>query len=93
MTYHPSFRVPHGVRETGIAHDRVVEFADATLQYADVGSGEPISMIHGTSTVDAVVVPSSLYEPLFEAYRVIRYYRVGYAGSTYVGDGVTVERS
>jgi pimeloyl-ACP methyl ester carboxylesterase len=69
-------------RSWDVVHDKFAPTRHGRLQYADVGQGEPVVLVHATNLVDSLVTPLSLYEPLFEQYRIISYYRAGYRGST-----------
>lgn len=68
-------------RAWDVVHDKVAPTRHGVLQYADVGSGEPVVLVHATNLVDSLVTPLRLYEPLFDQYRIISYYRAGYRGS------------
>src|SRR5262245_47425561 len=50
------------------------------LEYEVMGSGEPVLLIHGTG-VAATFYPA-MTEPSLRGYRLIRYHRRGFAGSS-----------
>jgi pimeloyl-ACP methyl ester carboxylesterase len=54
------------------------------LQYAVVGSGEPMLLIHGAHIADAL--QPLVTEPALERFQRIRYHRRGLGGSTYPVD-------
>ena len=59
---------------------------DLTLEYEDSGSGHPVVCIHGAFIADTFT--PLLSEPsLADRYRLIRYHRRGYAGSSAVVTG------
>ena len=60
------------------------------LEYEVRGTGEPVLLIHG-GAVAGTFAPL-LDEPALAGYRLIRYHRVGYAGSDRVAGPVTVGR-
>lgn len=53
---------------------------DGELEYESRGDGEPVLLIHGSHVADAFLPLMS--EPALDDYRLIRYRRRGYAGST-----------
>jgi pimeloyl-ACP methyl ester carboxylesterase len=69
-------------RSWDVPHDKFAPTRHGQLQYADVGQGEPVVLVHATNLVDSLVTPLRLYEPLFDNYRIISYYRAGYRGSS-----------
>jgi len=73
-----------------IEPDRVAEVGGASLRYFDHGQGEPVLMIHGTNLSDFVATPLQMHDGLYDRYRIISYYRAGYNGSTFEGDGVSI---
>lgn len=50
------------------------------LEYDIGGNGEPVLLIHGSHVADAFL-PLAKEPTIADAYRVIRYYRRGFAGS------------
>jgi pimeloyl-ACP methyl ester carboxylesterase len=57
------------------------------LEYEDRGEGEPVLLIHG-GVIAASYVPL-MREPALGTYRLIRYHRRGYAGSTKPAPGAS----
>ena len=55
---------PMGYFDKTVEHDAVAEVTGASLRYADLGSGEPVILIHGTSLADGVATPLRHYDPL-----------------------------
>src|SRR5437762_4156796 len=78
-------------REWNVDHDRRAKVSNAELRYAVLGIGEPIICIHGTSVSDSLITPLRLYQPLFDEYQLISYYRAGYNGSTLEKDTLSIE--
>ncbi|WP_199193188.1 alpha/beta fold hydrolase [Blastopirellula marina] len=78
-------------REWSVPHDRRVCISNAELRYADLGSGEPILCVHGTTVADSLITPLRFYPPLFEDYRLISYYRPGYNGSRLHQTSLSIE--
>jgi pimeloyl-ACP methyl ester carboxylesterase len=78
-------------RDAAYRPDREAKVGGASLRYFDKGEGEPVILIHGTSLCDSLSAPLQLYPPFYERHRVISYYRAGYGGSTFEGDGVSIE--
>jgi pimeloyl-ACP methyl ester carboxylesterase len=78
-------------REWNINHDQRVKVNNAELRYAVLGHGEPILCIHGTSIADSLITPLRFYQPLFEQYQLISYYRAGYNGSTLEKRSLSIE--
>lgn len=79
-------------RDWTLEPDRTVHVDGATLRYLVHGSGEPIVCIHGTSLADSLINPLQMYPDLFERFQIISYYRAGYNGSTFDGEGVSIEQ-
>lgn len=79
-------------RDWTLEPDRTARLDGATLRYLDHGTGEPVVCIHGTSLSDSLITPLRMYPDLFERFRIISYYRAGYNGSTFEGDGVSIEQ-
>lgn len=78
-------------REWNVEHDRRAKVSNAELRYAVLGSGEPILCIHGTSIADSLITPLRFYQPLFDEYQLISYYRAGYNGSTLEKNTLSIE--
>jgi pimeloyl-ACP methyl ester carboxylesterase len=78
-------------REWNVDHNRRAKVSNGELKYAVLGQGEPVLCIHGTSIADSLITPLRLYEPLFEQYQFISYYRAGYNGSTLDKDALSIE--
>ena len=55
--------------------------AGATLEYEVRGEGDPVLLIHG-SHIAASFLPLAAVPTLADHYRLIRYHRRGFAGST-----------
>jgi pimeloyl-ACP methyl ester carboxylesterase len=53
---------------------------DAALEYEIVGAGEPVVLIHGAFIAEAYAPLCA--EPALRGYRLVRYHRRGYAGSS-----------
>jgi pimeloyl-ACP methyl ester carboxylesterase len=78
-------------REWNVDHDQIAKVSNASLRYADLGRGEPVITVHGTSVADSLITPLRFYPPLFGDYRMISYYRAGYNGSTLEKDSLSIE--
>ena len=78
-------------REWNVEHDQRAKVSDAELRYAVLGNGEPVLCIHGTSIADSLITPLRFYQPLFDDYQMISYYRAGYNGSTLEKDTLSIE--
>ncbi len=59
---------------------QLVDLADVQLEYGEVGTGEPVLLIHGGFIDTFFPAPGAL--SLAKAHRVISYHRRGYAGSS-----------
>ena len=59
-----------------------VNVNDGELEYEVRGTGEPVVLIHGAIIADAFA-PITMEDTLTAHYRVIRYHRRGFAGSTH----------
>jgi pimeloyl-ACP methyl ester carboxylesterase len=59
---------------------RSVSFDGVELQFDERGSGEPIVLIHGSAVKDDLLPVGNRLAP--DGYRVIRYHRRGYGGSS-----------
>lgn len=59
------------------------------LEFACVGAGEPVVFIHGSGIADTGL-PLAAEPALSEHYRMIRYRRRGYAGSTRIQGPVSI---
>lgn len=70
--------------------DKVAQIKGASLRYFRRGAGEPVLLIHGTSLSDSLATPLRLFAPFYDRFDVISYYRAGYNGSTFEGDGVSI---
>ena len=70
--------------------DQIASLDGASLRYFQRGTGEPVLMIHGTTLADSLATPLRLYEPLYDQYKIISYYRAGYNGSTFDGSSVSI---
>lgn len=70
--------------------NKMAAVGDANLRYFDVGSGDPVLLIHGTSLADALATPLRNYTDFFSGRRVVSYYRAGYNGSTCADGGVSI---
>src|SRR3954452_19620561 len=64
---------------------------DAELEFDDNGSGERVLFIHGSGPADSFL-PVAIEPTVRDHYRVIRYHRRGWAGSSPVQGHVTVAR-
>lgn len=60
-----------------------------TLEYEVVGHGEPVALIHG-ALIAATFRPLLAAPVLTDRYRLVRYHRRGYAGSTHTRSPMTV---
>lgn len=60
------------------------------LEYEDRGSGEPVVLIHGSAVKDDLLPVAD--QPALKGYRVIRYHRRGYGGSSPVKGQITIEQ-
>lgn len=78
-------------REWAIDHGLRARVSNAELRYADLGRGEPVLFIHGTSIADSLITPLRFFPPLFDDYRLISYYRAGYNGSTLEKSVLSIE--
>jgi pimeloyl-ACP methyl ester carboxylesterase len=78
-------------RDWSIEHDQRAKVNDAELRYTEIGEGEPVLCIHGTSIADSLITPLRFYPALFQDYRFISYYRAGYNGSTLLKDELSIE--
>jgi pimeloyl-ACP methyl ester carboxylesterase len=78
-------------RDLTINPNQIAHVRGASLRYFDVGEGDPVLLIHGTSLCDSLATPLRLYPPFYDHHRVISYYRAGYGGSTFEGAGVSIE--
>jgi pimeloyl-ACP methyl ester carboxylesterase len=58
------------------------------LEYETVGSGEPVVLIHGSIVGDAYV--PMMAEPSLRSYKLIRYRRQGFGGSTHPASAVSI---
>lgn len=59
------------------------------LEYEERGSGEPVILIHGSAVKDDLLPVAD--QPALEGYRLIRYHRRGYGGSSPVNGQITIE--
>jgi pimeloyl-ACP methyl ester carboxylesterase len=78
-------------RDWAVDHDRRARVSNAELRYAVLGEGEPVLCIHGTSIADSLITPLRFYQPLFDQYQMISYYRAGYNGSTLEKSTLSIE--
>jgi len=78
-------------REWNVDHDKLAAVSNAELRYADLGSGEPVITVHGTTVADSLITPLRFYPDLFRDYRMISYYRAGYNGSKLTKDSLSIE--
>lgn len=78
-------------RDWSFVHDKDAPVGNATLKYTVIGKGEPVLLIHGTNLSDSLVTPLGLYEPLFNDYQIISYYRAGYGGSRLYQPTLSIE--
>jgi pimeloyl-ACP methyl ester carboxylesterase len=78
-------------REWNVDHNKRAKVTNAELRYADLGKGEPVITVHGTSVADSLITPLKFYPKLFDEYRMISYYRAGYNGSKLLKDSCSIE--
>jgi pimeloyl-ACP methyl ester carboxylesterase len=58
------------------------------LEYETIGSGEPVVLIHGSIVADAYV--PMMADPSLRGYKLIRYRRRGFGGSTHPQSAVSI---
>jgi pimeloyl-ACP methyl ester carboxylesterase len=63
--------------------------AGVSLEYMDSGTGDPVVCIHGAFIADAFE-PLASEHPIADRYRLIRYHRRGYGGSSPSGAHVSL---
>ena len=66
-----------------------IDVGDAELEYADIGAGEPVLLIHGGVFADWFVPVAA--DPALASYRVIRVRRAGYTGGRAPAHHLTIE--